>query len=51
MARGKILGVDIGSSTIKLALCKNGYLVRCATVEMPRDLMSLATNRLSNTRT
>ena len=48
MARGKILGIDIGSSTIKLALVKNGYLVRCATVDMPRGLMQ-QDSRLSST--
>ena len=37
--RGKILGVDIGSSTIKVALCKNGVLLSSATVNMPVGLL------------
>ncbi|MBR1660097.1 MAG: pilus assembly protein PilM [Oscillospiraceae bacterium] len=35
----KILGLDIGSSTIKMALCKSGVLLKSATVNMLEGLM------------
>ena len=35
----KILGLDIGSATIKMALCKDGAVLRSAVRDMPEGLM------------
>ena len=37
--RSKILGLDIGSRTVKMALCQNGVMLNCATLDMPEGLM------------
>ncbi len=35
----KIIGLDIGSSTIKMVLCKNGVITACTTMPMPDGML------------
>ena len=37
---GKLLGLDIGSTAIKFALCKNGTVLGAAVVDMPEGLFA-----------
>ena len=37
---GKLLGIDIGSTAIKFALCKNGTMLGAAVVDMPEGLFA-----------
>lgn len=39
MAKSKILGLDIGGSHLKMALCENGSVIRLAEAAMPENMV------------